>query len=74
MTQSTMALFENGVLKPTEPLFGIPEHSLVKISVETLTVKTTEEQLAILESIPADEELAASIEEGRKQPWQAEEF
>lgn len=75
MTYSTTAIFENGVLKPTTPLMGIPEHTIVKISIETEKKPlTNEEQLAILMSLPADEEFAAAIEEGRKKAWKVEEF
>lgn len=74
MTYSTTAIFENGVLKPTTPLVGIPEHTIVKISVEPLKPLSTEEKLAMLRAVPVAEELAAAIEEGRKRPWKVEEF
>lgn len=74
MTITTTAIFENGVLKPTAPLTGIPEHSVVQVSVETITPVSTEEKLAALRAVPVAEELADAIEEGRKRPWRVEEF
>jgi len=64
MVQSTAAVFQNGVLKPLEPLEGIPDDTVVRITVETPVSLTREEILAILRAVPVAEELAAAIETG----------
>lgn len=35
MTQRIKALYENGVLRPLQPLQGVPDHSRVDITVST---------------------------------------
>jgi hypothetical protein len=45
-----------------DPIEGIPEHSLVRIVIETVTPLTSEEQLAMLREVPVAEELASEIE------------
>jgi predicted DNA-binding antitoxin AbrB/MazE fold protein len=74
MVQSTKAIFENGAFKPLEPIQGIPEHALVKISVETLVPHSRQEQLVLLAAVPVAEELATAIEEERTHPWPVSEF
>ena len=56
MTQTITATFENGVLKPTQPL-SLPEHAQVCITVELLQSEiqkewdaTKEQRLAALEA------------------------
>ena len=66
MVQSTAAVFQKGVLKPLEPLEGIPEDTVVRITVETPVSLTREETLAILRAVPVAEELASVIEAGRR--------
>lgn len=34
MTRTVQALYENGVLRPLEPLEGVAEHSRVQVTVE----------------------------------------
>lgn len=54
MTQTVTATFENGVLKPTQPL-NLPEHSQVRATLELLDageqLKRNQETLAALESL-----------------------
>ncbi len=68
MTQSTTAIFENGNLKPTHLLERIPDHSLVRVTVEAFSSLTRDEQLDILKRVPVAEDLAAWIEAGRNRP------
>jgi hypothetical protein len=74
MHSTTMAIFENGAFKPVMPIKGVPEHSMVRISVETIAVSSRDEQLELLAAVPVAKGLASAIEEGRKRPWQADEF
>jgi len=74
MTYHTVAVFEKGTLTPINPLKGIPEHSIVRISVETVTPSSRDAQLAMLRAVPISKELADAIESGRKQEWKTEEF
>ena len=74
MIQKTTAVFENGHLTLTKPLHGIPEHSVVQVTVEQQNETTREARLAMLRRVPVCEGLADAIEEGRKRPWQVEEF
>lgn len=57
MTQTITATFENGVLKPTQPL-DLPEHAEVRITIERSKEdlqkeweSTKEERLAALEEL-----------------------
>jgi predicted DNA-binding antitoxin AbrB/MazE fold protein len=53
MTQTITATFENGVLKPTQPL-DLPEHACVRVTFEPLDWKATQaERLAALERLLA---------------------
>ena len=36
MTRTVQALYENGVLRPLEPLEGVAEHSHVQVTVELM--------------------------------------
>ena len=42
MTSNIKAIFENGVLRPLEPLTGVPEHAEVDLTVTTRDEKVTE--------------------------------
>jgi predicted DNA-binding antitoxin AbrB/MazE fold protein len=49
--QTIMATFENGVLKPTQPL-NLPDHAQVRITIEPVGADLQkEEKLAALESL-----------------------
>jgi hypothetical protein len=74
MVVSTTAVFQKGILRPLAPLEGIAEDALVKITIETAVPLSTEQQLAMLRAVPVAEELAATIEAGRKTTWPVEEF
>ncbi|MEN6627671.1 MAG: hypothetical protein ABFD69_15710 [Candidatus Sumerlaeia bacterium] len=74
MTHSTTAIFEGGAFKPIKPIKGIPERSMVRLNVETITPHSKQEQLALLAAVPVAKDLAASIEEGRNRPWKVDEF
>lgn len=74
MSQHATARFENGCLTPLKPLYGIPEHAIVEIFVETLTVPDRDGQLAMLRDVPVAPELADVIETGRSSQWNVEEF
>lgn len=74
MVQSTTAIFENGSLKFLKPLQGIPEHAVVRVTVETVSPPSVQEQLDMLRAVPVAKELASSIETGRNQPWRVDEF
>ncbi len=57
MTQTITATFEDGVLKPAQPL-DLPEHAQVRLTIETLHSEiqkqwdaTKEERLAALEEL-----------------------
>jgi len=54
MTQTITATFENGVLKPTQPL-ELPEHAQVRLTVEQLNPdeqkRRNQETLAALEAL-----------------------
>ena len=39
MLQVIEAIYENGVLRPLEPLTGFPEHSKLKITIEAEEIK-----------------------------------
>jgi hypothetical protein len=65
MTQSLMALYRDGMPRPLEPLTGVGEESVVRITVETSAHFDREEQLAMLRAVPVAEDLAAEIEAGR---------
>lgn len=76
-SQRVTAYFENGHLTPLTPLQGIPEHSVVNVTVDVKDNSarfSTEEQLAMLRAVPVAEELADAIEAGRTRAWNVEEF
>lgn len=51
MTQTITATFEDGVLKPTQPL-TLAEHAQVRLTIEPLVNgKTVEERLAALDEL-----------------------
>jgi predicted DNA-binding antitoxin AbrB/MazE fold protein len=54
MTQTITATFEDGVLKPVQPL-NLPEHTQVRLTLELLTEdeqkKRNQEALAALEEV-----------------------
>lgn len=66
MTHTATAIYENGTLKLTKPIKGIPEHAVVRINFETVEKLTKKQRLAMLATVPVAEELADAIEEGRK--------
>jgi predicted DNA-binding antitoxin AbrB/MazE fold protein len=51
MVHTITATFEDGVLKPAQPL-DLPEHAQVRLTVEPLVTElTTEERLAALDNL-----------------------
>ena len=52
MAQHTTAVFENGCLTPLKALHGIPDHSVVKITVEAVVSPGKRKQLAMLRAVP----------------------
>ena len=51
MTQTITATFEDGVLKPAQPL-DLPDHTHVRLTIEPLiNGKTVEERLAALDDL-----------------------
>jgi predicted DNA-binding antitoxin AbrB/MazE fold protein len=51
MTQTITATFEDGVLKPAQPL-NLPEHAQVRLTIEPLVNgKTVEERLAAWDNL-----------------------
>ncbi len=54
MTQTITATFENGILKPTQPL-DLPDHTQVRLTIELLAEdeqkKRQQEKLAALQSL-----------------------
>lgn len=74
MCQQTAAIYEHGCLTPLTPLSGIPEHSMVRITIESHSITSREQQLALLREVPMDNEFAEAIEMGRRQPWTVNEF
>ncbi len=74
MSQQTAAIYEHGCLTPLTPLDGIPEHSMVRVTIESHIITSKDQQLALLQAVPVDNEFAESIEMGRKRPWIVNEF
>lgn len=48
MTQTITATFEDGVLKPAQPL-GLPEHAMVRLTIEAVDETDQNERVAALE-------------------------
>ncbi|HPO14283.1 MAG TPA: hypothetical protein PLI09_12635 [Candidatus Hydrogenedentes bacterium] len=69
MIQQVRAVFEHGRFVPVAPLYGIPEHSVVRITIEFCDITSKDQKLALLREIPVDPDFAEAIEMGRKQPW-----
>jgi hypothetical protein len=74
MCQQTAAVYERGCLTPLTSLDGIPEHAMVRITIESHAITSRDQQLALLREVPVDNEFAEAIEMGRKQPWTVNEF
>jgi len=74
MTQHATAVLENNNLSLITPLTGIPEHSIVRITVEQVSPPSKEKQLAMLRAVPVAQELADGIEEARRKQRKVEEF
>jgi len=74
MTKQATARVENNHLSLLTPLPGIPEHSIVRITIEQVSPPSKEDQLAMLRAVSVAEDLATAIETAREKPWQVDEF